>query len=187
MTTRRLIICLATLALAVLACTAPAASTPIIAPPLPTQTIVLTNTPLPATSVPLRRPTLEPSPSLPAFSHTITFAETPDITQGQRQFRAGVTQIYALWSYANMVDGMVIRRDWYLDGELWITREEPWSFAKYGPSGTVTDVSIHDLENGLDSGHYELRLYIDNVPQFGPADDVSLRSFDIAPPADGGN
>jgi hypothetical protein len=73
--------------------------------------------------------------------------------------------VYAIWDYQNMRDGLTVRREWYWDGQPWITREEPWDFEKYGANGTIRDISIFDNETGLNSGVYQLRLYIDNVPQ----------------------
>ncbi len=86
-------------------------------------------------------------------------------------FSSGTKQIFAVWNYVNMRPGMTVRREWYLNGELWLTREEAWDFAKYGANGTVRDVSIHDFDAGLTTGIYELRIYIDNVIQpIGTAD-----------------
>lgn len=61
--------------------------------------------------------------------------------------------------------GMLIRRDWYHNNVLWITREEPWDFAKYGASGTMRDISVYELDSGLLSGAYRFELYIDTKPQ----------------------
>jgi hypothetical protein len=61
--------------------------------------------------------------------------------------------------------GMVVKREWYLDGQLWLTREEAWDFAKYGAAGTIRDISIYDFNTGLPSGVYQLRLFVDNLPQ----------------------
>ena len=86
-------------------------------------------------------------------------------THGQSFFPAGTKQVFAIWTYQNMRAGLTIKREWYLDGKIWLTREEPWDFAKYGASGIMQDVSIYDTEVGLDSGAYQLRVYIDNVQQ----------------------
>jgi hypothetical protein len=48
---------------------------------------------------------------------------------------------------------------------LWVEKEEAWDFAKYGASGTVRDISIYDLDAGLEPGEYLLTLYIDGVEQ----------------------
>jgi hypothetical protein len=194
MKSKWLIACLMILILAALACTAPGASTPTLEVQSTPQLIVVTATQPAATSGPVVRPsptsqpeTAIPSAAAPSFSHSITFAEKADASVGTRSFHEGVTRIYALWQYSNMTAGLTVRRDWYQDGKSWITKEEPWNFDKYGANGMVTDISIYDTQNGLPGGHYELRLYIDNMPQFTASDDVSLRSFDIIKGADGGN
>jgi hypothetical protein len=64
-----------------------------------------------------------------------------------------------------MREGLMIKRVWYWNGQPWITREEPWDFKKYGSNGTIRDISIYDNETGLNSGAYQLRLYIDNMLQ----------------------
>ncbi len=90
---------------------------------------------------------------------------SPDDPNRPISFPAGTKAVYAIWDYQNMRDGLMVRREWYWDGQPWITREEPWDFKKYGSNGTIRDISIFDNETGLNSGVYQLRLYIDNVPQ----------------------
>jgi hypothetical protein len=95
-----------------------------------------------------------------------------------RSFPAGTQRIYAQVSYESMADGMLFRREWYLNGEPWLTREEAWDFAKYSESGTLTDLSVFD-DAGLPPGTYELRLYLDGVPQFNVFTGFGERSFVI--------
>ena len=102
---------------------------------------------------------------LPALFYGAYFALESVETGGISSFPAGTKKIYAIWNYHNMRDGMVVKREWYLDGKLWLTREEPWDFAKYGVNGTIRDISIYDFDAGLPSGIYQLRLFVDNVPQ----------------------
>jgi hypothetical protein len=79
----------------------------------------------------------------------------------QYVFPCGTRQVYAIWEYSNMREGMIIRREWFHNFELWLVREEPWDFQKYGKHGVVTDIFIYDYENGLEPGYYNLDLYID--------------------------
>jgi hypothetical protein len=179
-----------------MACTAPGANALASDTPAAPQVIVVTATTVPATSAPpgapsatISAPTSAPAPTLPpatppSFSHTINFAETADVSKATRSFHQGTTTIYALWAYSNMTDGLIFRRDWYRDGTLWKTKEDVWSLAKYGANGTVTFISIYDMQKGLPNGHYELKLYINNQPQFSTSDDPALRSFDIVAGAD---
>jgi len=185
---RKLALCLAALLTAALACNTPGAAVPTEIPPT-AQVIVVTATPPPATSGPVIRttiPTAPPTAIPPRISANITFSETTDPGTGARSFHAGVTRIYALLQYSNMSEQLLVRRDWYLDGKLWLSKSDRWSVAKYGRDGTLKDISIYDTQNGLPSGHYELQVYIDDVPQFGSSDDIALRSFDIAKAGAGG-
>jgi len=80
-------------------------------------------------------------------------------------FPTGIKQVFAIWHYQNMRAGLTIKREWYLNGEPWLLREDPWDFEKYGAAGVMPDISIYDLDAGLPSGLYELRVYINNVIQ----------------------
>jgi hypothetical protein len=105
-----------------------------------------------------------PTTSDPIFFGAYTALDQA-ATPGQSSFPAGTKQVFAIMIYQNMRAGLTIKREWYLDGNIWLTREEPWDFSKYGASGTMQDVSIYDTEVGLDSGAYQLRVYINNVQQ----------------------
>ena len=105
--------------------------------------------------------------------------------RGRSAFPAGTDRIYVLWHYQNMREGMLVKREWLLDGKVWLTREEPWDFAKYGAFGVMQDVSIYDMNTGLPSGVYQLQMRIDGVQQpigadtmFGPEDWLN---FEVLP------
>lgn len=141
---------------------------------------VLEPVPAPSTTAATQSVATPPA-TLPAFSATPEVGFTPISSDpvffaaylsldesgvpGQSVFPAGTKKIFAHWYYQNMREGMMMRRVWYLNGEPWLTREEPWSQAKYGVTGIMPDVSIYDLDVGLPSGIYQLRLYIDGVQQ----------------------
>ncbi len=174
------------LAVVMLACNA--GGTP--APTATAQVVVITATGAAATARPPARatptapPTSAPSAEAPTFESTILFAPAADTALATRSFPAATKQVFALWKYRSMRQGLTVRREWYLNGELWLKREETWDFNQYGASGLVKNISIYDLDKGLPSGHYELKLYIDGQSQFEGAD-PALRSFDIAAPAGG--
>src|SRR6266498_3457600 len=106
-----------------------------------------------------------PTPSGPLF-YSAVFTADPSISRDGNIFAVGVKQVFVDWNYLNMRAGMKIRREWYLNGQLWLTREEAWDFAKYGVNGiTHHEVSTYDFDHGLPTGIYELRMYIDNVLQ----------------------
>ena len=101
---------------------------------------------------------------LPKFSG-VYFSTDPTQSSGVSFFPARTKQIFAVWDYQNMHEGLVVTRQWYLDGKMWLQREENWDFAKYGSSGTIRDVSIYDFDIGLPSGVYQLELLINGTPQ----------------------
>ena len=122
--------------------------------------------PSPAATYPSVTPEVgfTPEPSSPLF-YSAYFTLGKDDFPGRYTFPAGTKQIFAHWQFQNMHNGMVIRREWLLNGQPWLTREEAWDEATRGVYGTVPDISIYDLDAGLPSGKYELRLYIDGVIQ----------------------
>jgi Tol biopolymer transport system component len=122
--------------------------------------------------------------AVPVFAPLIVFATQPELAQSQVVFPYGTQQIYALWSYTNMQPGMTIRREWYQNGNLWLVREEPWDFEKYGAAGVVRDISVYDFVEVLESGLYELRLFIDGVEQrLGVGEAFTQAIFEISAPA----
>lgn len=80
-------------------------------------------------------------------------------------FPTGTKQVFATWHYQNMHVGLTIKREWSLNGEPWLVREEPWNFEKYGAAGVMPDISIYDFDAGLPEGLYQLKVYINNVVQ----------------------
>lgn len=141
--------------------TANAGLAAILSIPLPT------NTPTPPPSEQTNEPsgpTITPTPSGPRFS-SLRFATSPNAPVTRRFYVAGTPRIYAIWDYANMQDGMVVRREWLRDGQSWIVREDPWDMQKYGTSGTVRDIAIFDDNIGLQAGEYTLILSIDGIVQ----------------------
>lgn len=136
-------------------------------------TVSATATALPAAESPVPTPYFDPY-----FEPVVRFSAGPKYPE-TREFETGTKQIFAIWNYTNMKPGITIRREWHLDGQTWLVREEPWDFEKYGENGTISDVSIYDFDAGLPSGKYELLLYIDNRPQFLPDPAVRESFFSI--------
>lgn len=116
-----------------------------------------------ATAVPIA-PTLAAPTTNPIFFNGRSSASPEDVSMTD-MFGPATKRVYVIWDYQNMSAGMMVRRDWYLNGQPWLTREEAWDFAKYGSTGTIRDVSIYDDVAGLDHGNYSLHIYIDNVVQ----------------------
>ena len=84
-----------------------------------------------------------------------------------------------------MKEGLVFRKEWYKDEKLILAQEEKWDFSRYGSKGTISDVTIHDFEKGLDPGLYSLRLYIDGQEQTLATlkDQASFRVVNEEPPS----
>lgn len=150
-----------------------------VQPPAATETAYLPTTATAFEAASQTTPVLTPTAQAPYFSRKIDFTTQPGSSSSQRTFAPRTRKVYALWDYANLRDGLIIRREWYLNGALWLVREGPWDFAKYGANGRVTDVSVYDFDQGLPAGHYQLRLYIDGQPQFALETDAAQIEFSI--------
>lgn len=149
----------------------------LIALPTPTKEIGTPTPTLSVTSVPT------PTQLSPNFK-TLRFSTTPNTTDTQRFYIAGVPRIYSVWDYSNMSEGMTVKRVWTLNGESWIEKDEPWDFSKYGANGTMQGISIFDDNIGLQAGEYSLKLFVDGVLQDMGKDqnNLSLSNFWIFPP-----
>jgi len=130
----------------------------------PTAPVIESDTETPIPDPVSTIPISEVAVQSPQFSG-VYFSTDPTQSSGVSSFPAGIKQIFAVWNYQNMREGMVVTRQWYLDGKMWLQREEKWDFAKYGSSGTIRDISIDDFDIGLPSGVYQLELLINGVPQ----------------------
>jgi hypothetical protein len=106
-------------------------------------------------------PTVVPPSASSAFSLLTVSASAagPDTFE----FPTGTPLIAVRWNYANIPIGAVMVREWYFNGLLFKTVQEPWS-ANWGSSGRLTHVSLYDYERGLDSGDYTLKIYLRDNP-----------------------
>lgn len=136
------------------------------APAEPASSPATQNVVLPLATISATAETLPPTPGPndPMFFGAF-FALDPVDAPIQGLFPEKTKQVFAIWNYINMREDLTVKREWYLNGQLWLTREDPWEFAKYGASGTIRDISVYDFDAGLEGGVYQLRLYINNVPQ----------------------
>jgi hypothetical protein len=135
---------------------------------------------IPTTTATNPNPGPTPAPTIRAIPRFTNIHFVADVTIDEPHwiFPARSRRIYAVWDYQNMREGMMVRRDWYRDDVLWITRSEAWDFKTYGANGTIRDISVYDLENGLVSGEYRLELYIDTQPQ--PLNESQWPTFEIS-------
>lgn len=122
--------------------------------------------------LPASSPALPPLTMLPPIAAEtdakfccLRFAATPE-SEPAESFPAGTETIYALWDYAGLVPGDRVRRIWFRDDMIWLTRDEEWNWDSYGASGTVRDIAIYDHEgSGLLPAHYRLQLYLNDAFQ----------------------
>lgn len=119
--------------------------------PLPTPDLTLTAAPF--------LPTRNPVPTPAIFQ--LTFSESADGSNPANSFTAP-NEVFAIWEYYHLFDGYRLQRDWYLNDELFISREEIWDEATYGQNGTRNDVSIFDFETGLQPGNYRLEITVND-------------------------
>lgn len=119
----------------------------------------------------------------PTFGPAIYFAASPEMASSRSVFADGTPEIFAIWPYRNMREGLTVRMEWYLNGDIWLEREEPWDYNKYGAQGMLTDININDFDQGLEPGRYQLRLFIDGQEQqLGIKESFSSAYIEISAP-----
>lgn len=92
----------------------------------------------------------------------LRFALTAD-GGAQGVFPAGTVEVYAIWDYLGMSPTDHIRRIWFRDDQIWLTREEGWDWGQYGSDGSMRDISVYDNEgSGLPPAVYRLQLYVND-------------------------
>lgn len=84
-----------------------------------------------------------------------------------------------------MKPGLLVRREWYKDGKLFLAQEDHWDYSRYGSQGTIADITIHDFEKGLEKGLYSLHLYVNGQEQTLNTlnDQASFRIIEVKPPS----
>ena len=128
---------------------------PPLQPPSATPTVAVSKT-APATA------TSPPEP-LPQFGQ-ITFGTgmSGDQVLGPgATFAVGTKEVYAVWDYQNMTDGVAFQVSWLLDDSPWSYESLAWDADRYGSQGQayVAQISEHDAD-GLPPGNYRLELSI---------------------------
>ena len=97
----------------------------------------------------------------------------------QTSFPTGTQEVYVRWNYSNVPIGTTMRRVWYKDGAVVVSREEDWS-TNWGTSGRLTHIKLFDYNVGLDSGNYYVVISL-------PAYNVSIDgNFSISGSTSGG-
>lgn len=74
-------------------------------------------------------------------------------------FPAGTQAVFARFDFANIQPGGTLTRQWYLNGQPYITRSEAWNPA-WGTNGRLTHISIYDYNGMLPSGSYSVTIFL---------------------------
>ncbi len=86
----------------------------------------------------------------------------------QANFPVGTDQVCAIWDFRDLTPNDTIRRVWYLNDQLYVERQETWDVAKYGATGTRTDVCLYDridgyidgAVDGVDPGNWRVEVFL---------------------------
>jgi hypothetical protein len=92
--------------------------------------------------------------------YNLTFSTTPD-GPAMTYFPAGTQQIFARFNYLNVPSGVVLRRDWYNNGALFIQNQEVWDGFTLGTTGRLSRISIYDFADRLTPGYYNVVIYVE--------------------------
>lgn len=111
----------------------------------------------------------QPAPAAAARFTNLRFTPTTGAAP-QSVFPSTTDEVCAVWDYNNLQPSDTIRRVWYKNGEVYVTREQTWDAAKYGTTGTVQDVCLYDridghidgAEDGIDSGQWRVEILLNN-------------------------
>lgn len=123
----------------------------------------LTNATAIPTATPFQSATTAPTTvAIPPVMSGLSFATTASGTS-QTNFANGTTEIFARWNYGNVPIGTTMHREWYRDGVLITSRDEPWS-QNWGTTGRLTHIKLFDYAEGLDSGNYYVSI---SLPSYG--------------------
>jgi hypothetical protein len=148
---------------------------PAIVPEMPTPTVpppsatpAATETPPPATELPTQQDTPAPAPSEPQPSYgPVTFSSDYDYGSMQPlepgyEFAAGITTLYANWSYSGVTAGTLYEYEWYRNGQL----IESSGNALINEAGQTYDIYVRDpgAQQPLDPGNYVYRVKINGQP-----------------------
>ncbi len=123
----------------------------------------------------------------PAYTTTftdLTFGATPD-GPAMTYFPVGTTQVFARWNFANVSPESRLRRQWYLNGQLFIEKEEAWN---WGVNGRLSHISIYDFNEGLTPGYYHVIItLVPNYPAAQVIGDFVIAGFPstVIPPTSG--
>jgi S1-C subfamily serine protease len=70
-------------------------------------------------------------------------------------FDSGVSEVYAVYEYEDMEDGLPWSRTWYLDGEAVLSQDDTWDGGEYGNGW----LNVYN-NSGLPDGAYDLAVWV---------------------------
>jgi len=74
-------------------------------------------------------------------------------------FPAGTQVVFARFDFANIQPGGTLARQWYLNGQPYLSRSETWN-PNWGTNGRLTHISIYDYNGMLPSGNYTVTIFL---------------------------
>ena len=92
--------------------------------------------------------------------YNLSFSNDPN-GPAMTYFPPGTQQVFARWAFDNVPAGTRLVRDWYINGQLFIHRDEAWNPGWGTSNSNFNAISIYDFQNGLSSGYYHMEAYIE--------------------------
>lgn len=114
------------------------------------------------------------------FFNSLSFGTSPD-GPAIANFPAGTTQVYARFNYTGVPLNATLMRQWYLNGQPYLTRSDVWNPA-WGSDGRLGGISIYDFQSGLPAGSYYVVISLVGYPNSPIVGSFSIDSTIIIPP-----
>jgi hypothetical protein len=92
----------------------------------------------------------------------VTFSTSPG-GPDMAYFPTGTPEVFLRFDYVSIPAGAVLVRNWYRDGQPYITKSDVWNPA-WGTSGRLTHISIYDYISGLTPGYYQVIVSLSGYP-----------------------
>lgn len=92
--------------------------------------------------------------------YNLTFSTDPN-GAAVSYFPPGTQQVYARWAFENVPQDTRLVREWYLNGQLFLKRDEAWNYTWGISNINFNVISIYDFQNGLTPGYYHMVAYLE--------------------------
>jgi hypothetical protein len=97
-----------------------------------------------------------------SYFYSLSFSTAPDGPDFSN-FPAGTPQVYVRFNYVNVPLGTTLSRQWYRNGQPYLSRNDAWNPA-WGSNGRLGGISIYDFQDGLPSGTYDVVISLIGYP-----------------------